>query len=492
MNVKTVNNNLILLILAFFSITAFAQSAGVIDLNNLENYANQPVPNYINKDNTPPNNQISDAEATLGRVLFYDKKISVNNTIACASCHQQAFAFSDTAMASTGVNGTTGRHSMRLINARFANEAKFFWDERAASLEAQTTMPIQDHAEMGFSGENGDPVLDSLLTKLMNIDYYNDLFTFAYGDSIVTETRMQRAMAQFIRSIQSFDSKYDAGRSQVPNDPAPFPNFTLQENQGKQLFLAPPVFDPNGNRIAGGAGCAGCHAPPEFDIDPNTRNNGEVAKIGGGTDFTNTRTPSLRDMADENGSVNGGMMHNASKNSLLAVVNHYNQIQIVAGNNLIDPRLTPNGNPQNLNLSEQEKQQLVAFMRTLTGSDVYSNPKWSNPFDSDGNLTVILPNITAIDPVSDQLPSQIELAQNYPNPFNPTTTIRYAIPESAPVKLTVFDVRGKIVAELVNAFQNAGEYETVFDAGFLASGIYFYRIQAGSSVSTVKKMMLVK
>ncbi|MEZ4765359.1 MAG: cytochrome-c peroxidase [Calditrichia bacterium] len=170
-------------------------------------------------------------------MLFYDKKISVNNTIACASCHQQAFAFSDTVQASTGVNGTTGRHSMRLINARFANEAKFFWDERAASLEAQTTMPIQDHAEMGFSGENGDPALDSLLTKLMNIDYYNDLFTFAYGDSIVTEARMQRAIAQFIRSIQSFDSKYDAGRSQVPNDPTLFPNFTRRRKiRGSKLF----------------------------------------------------------------------------------------------------------------------------------------------------------------------------------------------------------------------------------------------------------------
>lgn len=102
MNVKNADNRMILLILALLTTAAFCQSAGIIDLNNLENYANQPVPNYINKDNTPPNNQISDAEATLGRVLFYDKKISVNNTIACASCHQQAFAFSDTAMGQHG------------------------------------------------------------------------------------------------------------------------------------------------------------------------------------------------------------------------------------------------------------------------------------------------------------------------------------------------------------------------------------------------------
>jgi len=92
----------------------------------------------------------------LGRVLFYDKNLSVNNTISCASCHKQEFAVGDTAVSSLGVdNGRTERHSMRLINTRYANEAKFFWNERAASLEAQVTMPIVDHLEMGFSGQTG-------------------------------------------------------------------------------------------------------------------------------------------------------------------------------------------------------------------------------------------------------------------------------------------------------------------------------------------------
>ena len=109
------------------------------------------VPSYIIKSNVG-SNLITDKGATLGRVLFYDKKLSSNNTISCASCHQQANAFSDVAVASQGVNGTTGRHSMRLINNRFANEAKFFWDERAINLETQTTMPIKDHGEMGYSG----------------------------------------------------------------------------------------------------------------------------------------------------------------------------------------------------------------------------------------------------------------------------------------------------------------------------------------------------
>ena len=141
-----------------------------IDYSNLSNYANQVKPNYITLDNTTTN-AITDAKATLGRVLFYDKNLSINNTVSCSSCHNQAFAFSDTSLVSDGVlGGLTPRHSMRLVNARFANEAKFFWNERAASLEIQTTMPIQDHAEMGFSSVQGRPGLDSLLKKLSRVN----------------------------------------------------------------------------------------------------------------------------------------------------------------------------------------------------------------------------------------------------------------------------------------------------------------------------------
>lgn len=209
---------------------------GKIDTGNLENYANQFIPDYIKKDNSG-SNLITDKGATLGRVLFYDKNLSITNKLSCASCHQQIFAFSDTAVASQGVNGLTGRHSMRLVNARFGEETKFFWDERAASLEQQTTRPIQDHNEMGFSGQNGDSSINDLITKLSKIGYYKELFSFVYGSPEITENKMQLALAQFIRSIQSFDSKYDAGRSLVDNDTVSFPNFTNQENTGKNLFM---------------------------------------------------------------------------------------------------------------------------------------------------------------------------------------------------------------------------------------------------------------
>ena len=358
-----------------------AEFGSSIDLNNLANYANQTLPPYITKNNSQ-GNVITDKGATLGRVLFYDKNLSSNNTVSCASCHKQEFAFSDTNVASVGVNGTTGRHSMRLINSRFATETKFFWNERALNLETQTTMPIKDHGEMGFSGENGDLSFSDLITKLSAIGYYRELFKFAYGTEEISEVKIQSALAQFIRSIQSFDSKYDIGRALATNDGQPFSNFTAQENQGKNLFLSPPVFYTNGVRTSGCLGCAGCHRAPEFDIDPNSLNNGIIGTIAGtGIDTGNTRAPSLRDIVRTDGTTNGPMMHTGVITTLQAAIGHYGTINIALGNNNLDPRLRPRGVGQQLNLNATEVNAVIAFLRTLSGTDVYTNTKWSNPFN---------------------------------------------------------------------------------------------------------------
>jgi cytochrome c peroxidase len=352
-----------------------------IDLENLENYANQTIPSYITKDNSN-GNTITDKEATLGRILFYDKNLSANNTISCASCHLQAFAFGDNVQASVGINGTTSRHTMRLINSRFSVESKFFWDERAASLELQVTEPIQDHIEMGFSGANGDGNFETLIAKLQKVDYYKELFTFVYGNETISEQKIQTSLAQFIRSIQSFDSKYDIGRAQANNDEQPFLNFSDEENAGKDLFLTPPQFNQNGNRIGGGIGCASCHAAPEFDIDPNSKNNGVIRTLASGNelDLLNTRSPTLRDVVKSNGELNGQMMHAGNFVLLSSVLEHYNNITINPQNNNLDPRLMPNGFGQRLNLTIRELNAITAFMKTLSGSDVYVNKKWGDPF----------------------------------------------------------------------------------------------------------------
>ena len=358
-----------------------AEFGTTIDPSNLANYAAQPKPAYIVKDNTG-GNAIANTKATLGRVLFYDKNLSIDNSVSCASCHKQEFAFSDTALVSAGVSGgVTGRHSMRLINARFAVESKFFWNERAATLEIQTTQPVQDHAEMGFSGQNGRPGITTLLAKLQAIPYYNELFQFVYGDINVTELRLQECLAQFVRSIQSFDSKYDAGRVQVANDNQNFPNFTAQENTGKNLFLSPPVFDATGNRINGGLGCQGCHQSPEFDIVPNSGNNGIIGIINApGIDINNTRAPSLRDLVRTNGQLNGPLMHTGVIKTLQAAIGHYGTINLAPGNTNLDPKLRPNGFGQQLHLTAPEVDAVIAFLRTLSGTNVYTDSKWSDPF----------------------------------------------------------------------------------------------------------------
>jgi cytochrome c peroxidase len=351
-----------------------------IDTDNLYPYASQPVPTYVTRDNTA-DNPITDAGATLGRVLFYDKALSVDESISCASCHKQSLAFGDDHALSQGMNGLTHRHSMRLVNARFSNEDHFFWDERAATLEEQSTMPIRDHLEMGFSGQDGGPNFDDLIARLEVLPYYPTLFDLAFGDPVITEERMQLAISQFVRSIQSFDSKYDAGRAQVNMDQQPFPNFTLQENQGKQLFLAPPTLTEQGVRVGGGLGCAGCHLPPTFDINPHSHNNGLTTVVGDSKakDLDNTRSPSLRDLFHPDGHLNGQMMHDGSFESFQAVLDHYNNMTLNLNPNL-DFRLTNNGVPQQLQITDEERQAVEAFMRTLSGVEMYTAEQWSDPF----------------------------------------------------------------------------------------------------------------
>lgn len=371
-----------------------------INNEDLYDYEGLLIPGYITKDNTTTNT-ITNAGATLGRVLFYDTALSSDDTVSCASCHQQALGFSDSDIVSDGVNGVTGRHSMRLINTRFSEEANFFWDERADTLEEQTTQPIKDHGEMGFSGENGAPDFNQLIVKLEDTSYYPTLFTMAFGNSVISEEKLQDAMAQFIRSIQSFDSRYDLGRAQVGNDNNDFANFTALENQGKQLFLRPPNFNAGtGERLAGsGLGCNGCHRAPEFDIDSNSRNNGVITVAGDllATDLTNTRSPTLRDLFASDGTENGPFMHDGSLATFNDVLNHYNDITHDPNiNPSLDNRLRggaggggPNNGPgQKLLLTATERDAVVAFMQTLSGNDVYSDPMWSDPFQPDGSLSI--------------------------------------------------------------------------------------------------------
>ena len=217
-----------------------------IDVSRLDNYANPVLPAYYDAtvaalDNTPNNNPVSDRVATLGRVLFFDKRLSVNDTTSCASCHQQASGFDDPRRFSTGFSGTafTSAHAMRLGNIKYYRPGTMFWDKRAASLELQVSQPIVHPIEMGFDSAHGG--ISALLTKLAASTYYPDLFTLAFGNAAITEARIQQALAQFARSMISSASRWDTAYAQVFNATAqnrnlnaPLPGFSASEELGHQ------------------------------------------------------------------------------------------------------------------------------------------------------------------------------------------------------------------------------------------------------------------
>ena len=199
-------------------------------------YANVQLPAHFtharrNHDNTPPDNPVSDDGGTLGRVLFYDTRLSANNTTSCASCHVQRHAFADPKPFSKGFHGApTERRAMPLVNVRYYERSRFFWDERAGNLEEMVLLPIQSRTEMGQD-------LQQVVDTLTRDPTYPVLFGRAFGDRQITEQRIGKALAQFVRSIVSYQSRYDQGRARTSSAQDGFGNFTLQENRGKALFM---------------------------------------------------------------------------------------------------------------------------------------------------------------------------------------------------------------------------------------------------------------
>lgn len=344
-----------------------------IDVSRLANYANPVLPAYYDAtvaalDNTPNNNPVSDRVATLGRVLFYDKRLSVNDTTACAACHQQANGFDDPRRFSTGFSGTafTSAHAMRLGNVKYYRPGSMFWDKRAASLELQVSQPITHPIEMGFDSAHGG--INALLTKLAASTYYPDLFTLAFGNAAITEARIQQALAQFARSMISSASRWDTAYAQVfsataqnRNLNAPLPGFSASEELGHQLFMTGPG--------QGGAGCAACHQPPTFGLAANSLSNGLDAN-----ETIIFKSPSLKNVG-----LSRAFMHDGRFSTLEQVIEHYNSG--IQNGPALDNRLkTPGGAPLRLNLTANEKAALVAFLLTLNDGNLTTDAKFSDPF----------------------------------------------------------------------------------------------------------------
>lgn len=322
------------------------------------------------------NPQITDHGATLGRVLFYDPQLSLNNSISCGSCHHQDKAFSDGKAFSTGFAGeVTPRSSMAIINAGF--NQNLFWDSRVQNVFELATKPIQNHIEMGMES------MERLKSKLSKIDYYQPLFTNAFGSPEITEEKIGNALAQFVCSITAADSKFD----QLAFNPGAL---NTEERMGMELFFSART------------NCSRCHATPNFAApdfvggeyggssiikDPGTggmlefqnlrggANNGLAANYNDeGMGKGKFRIPSLRNIA-----LTAPYMHDGRFATLGEVVEHYNS-GIVSHPDLDNNLKDINGTPLRMNLNLQEKQALIAFMNALTDQTTMVDPKWSNPF----------------------------------------------------------------------------------------------------------------
>ena len=329
-------------------------------------YANVELPPHFtqpgrNHDNTPPDNPLSDDGATLGRVLFYDTRLSANNTTSCASCHVQAHAFADPKPFSKGFHGAlTDRRAMPLVNVRYYQRARFFWDERAGNLEEMVLLPIQSRIEMGH---NLKRVVDTLTRDAM----YAGLFARAFGDRQITEKRIGKALAQFVRSIVSYRSRYDAGRARAQSAQGDFDNFTLQENRGKALFMR---------------NCSTCHMKDgnEHFFVPTPANTGLRGKDrtadGGVGDVTlraadlgSFKSPSLRNVE-----VTAPYGHDGRFATLDALIDHYSD------NPISDPNLGYAIPVGPLKFTTSEKSALIAFLKTLTDRTCLNDPRFSDPF----------------------------------------------------------------------------------------------------------------
>ncbi len=333
------------------------------------NYADIDLPSSFGSENQPNSNVLTDAGATLGRVLFYDKALSLNNKISCGSCHIQSLAFADGKAFSEGFDGRhTTRNSMALINLGHI-QGPLFWDHRNQTLEEQALQPVKNHIEMGIQR------MEALQTKLKGVDYYPALFEDAFGSEEITANKIAQALAQFMRSILSYQSKYDIG---LLNN---FSNFSELEMEGLSLFHS---WD---------RGCVSCHGD-----QANLSGGGEATNIGldmeyddkglyevTGNDFDKGRfkIPSLRNVA-----LTAPYMHDGRYETLEDVVEHYNS-KVELHPNLdwrlfdffdIFPGEFEEVPVRNMNLTQREKDALVAFMHTLTDHQMLKEEKFSSPF----------------------------------------------------------------------------------------------------------------
>ena len=319
---------------------------------------------FGNRFTIPAGNPTTREGVHLGRLLFYETRLSANNGLSCGSCHEQRRAFTDGRARSRGVDGTlTRRNAMSLANLLWVRN--LFWDGRAAGLEAQAVVPLTDAHEMGQS-------LDESARKLAATDAYPPLFRAAFGPEGITGENIAKALAQFERTLISANARYDrylAGKARL----------SAPERRGLELFTTAPA-PSTGIR---GANCGHCHGGPKTMVELFHNNGldslppdpGRQLLTGRAADRGRFRVPTLRNIA-----LTAPYMHDGRFATLAEVLDHYSDHLRESPHLSTFLRETnrPAGSP-GLRLTAPEKEALVAFLHTLTDSTFIGDPRYANP-----------------------------------------------------------------------------------------------------------------
>ena len=299
----------------------------------------------------PLDNPLIEERVSLGKRLFQEKAFSRNNSMSCVACHQPDKGFSDPRPQSIGVHGDPGeRNSMTVLNLAWKND--FFWDGRATSLRQQVLMPVQEHDEM-------DENLEHVAEKLAADPEYPPLFAQAFGLPGITAQKISLALEQFLLTLTSYRSKFDLAMAGLTE-------LSLDEQKGFELFMT--EYEPRmGQR---GADCFHCHGGALFTdhgfhntgLDEKSADAGRAAVTGRETDHGKFSTPTLRNIA-----LTAPYMHDGRFKTLEEVVDHYSDGVKRSAN--LDPNLAKHP-PEGMQLSPVDKKALVAFLRSLTDTNV--------------------------------------------------------------------------------------------------------------------------
>lgn len=330
---------------------------------------------YFGDADLPTDNITTYEGVELGRKLFYDKRLSSDKTISCASCHRQELAFTDGRAKSIGVNGAEMPVSaMSLVNLTW--NSRLTWDGKSQTLEKQAILPMKNHLEMNQEAEITAQILSET-------EEYPPLFEKAFGSREITPTQITKALAQFQRTLISNNSNYD---KYLRGEYQP----TESELRGIELFFT----HPDAEQGIRGGNCGDCHLGSltsgstigfeglhnnGLDNDENLK-DGLFAVTQSRFDKGKFRTPSLRNIA-----LTAPYMHDGRFRTLEEVIEHYDNgvkksqtlssLITAASNDFITD---PNGEVY-LALTEQEKKDIIAFLNMLTDDEFITNPAFSRP-----------------------------------------------------------------------------------------------------------------